>query len=177
MIAPAALVNPTAHEPYVLKFFLELLKVLLLFWTAANVMREEPVRVAALRAFALACGLRAALQVFGIARNEKVLWTGGERMSALGQNANLSALILSCGLLAALALANRQGRRWPAAVRWPIVVLIAIAVVQTGSRGGLLALSIGLLAILCGRSEEHTSELQSPCNLVCRLLLEKKKTY
>src|SRR5256885_5609676 len=29
-----------------------------------------------------------------------------------------------------------------------------------------------------GRSEEHTSELQSPCNLVCRLLLEKKnKSY
>src|SRR5256885_4042554 len=29
----------------------------------------------------------------------------------------------------------------------------------------------------CGRSEEHTSELQSPCNLVCRLLLEKKKKH
>src|SRR5256885_9696176 len=28
---------------------------------------------------------------------------------------------------------------------------------------------------LFNRSEEHTSELQSPCNLVCRLLLEKKK--
>src|SRR5688500_19850231 len=27
---------------------------------------------------------------------------------------------------------------------------------------------------IAGRSEEHTSELQSPCNLVCRLLLEKK---
>src|SRR5256885_4441598 len=27
------------------------------------------------------------------------------------------------------------------------------------------------------RSEEHTSELQSPCNLVCRLLLEKKKHH
>src|SRR5256885_9859139 len=27
------------------------------------------------------------------------------------------------------------------------------------------------------RSEEHTSELQSPCNLVCRLLLEKKNNY
>src|SRR5256885_6823105 len=27
------------------------------------------------------------------------------------------------------------------------------------------------------RSEEHTSELQSPCNLVCRLLLEKKKPH
>src|SRR5256885_3978603 len=38
---------------------------------------------------------------------------------------------------------------------------------------------IGIIAIDPGsfqrRSEEHTSELQSPCNLVCRLLLEKKK--
>src|SRR2546426_7231706 len=32
------------------------------------------------------------------------------------------------------------------------------------------------LSVQCSvRSEEHTSELQSPCNLVCRLLLEKKK--
>src|SRR2546426_12188232 len=31
--------------------------------------------------------------------------------------------------------------------------------------------------LLAMRSEEHTSELQSPCNLVCRLLLEKKKKY
>src|SRR2546426_4802759 len=33
------------------------------------------------------------------------------------------------------------------------------------------------ISLACGamRSEEHTSELQSPCNLVCRLLLEKKK--
>src|SRR5688500_20020924 len=33
------------------------------------------------------------------------------------------------------------------------------------------------LTRLAHRSEEHTSELQSPCNLVCRLLLEKKKEY
>src|ERR1022692_438736 len=36
-----------------------------------------------------------------------------------------------------------------------------------GPQGGLRAT----------RSEEHTSELQSPCNLVCRLLLEKKKKH
>src|SRR2546426_8472831 len=29
--------------------------------------------------------------------------------------------------------------------------------------------------VITSRSEEHTSELQSPCNIVCRLLLEKKK--
>src|SRR5256885_3050257 len=34
---------------------------------------------------------------------------------------------------------------------------------------------VRLVADRLQRSEEHTSELQSPCNLVCRLLLEKKK--
>src|SRR2546426_6265046 len=39
---------------------------------------------------------------------------------------------------------------------------------------------VGIKEYVCHcerRSEEHTSELQSPCNLVCRLLLEKKKSY
>src|SRR5256885_10629161 len=35
--------------------------------------------------------------------------------------------------------------------------------------------SMTRVSTLPHRSEEHTSELQSPCNLVCRLLLEKKK--
>src|SRR2546426_5812421 len=40
----------------------------------------------------------------------------------------------------------------------------------------LVAVFIGHVRVkICNRSEEHTSELQSPCNLVCRLLLEKKK--
>src|SRR5256885_12868958 len=34
---------------------------------------------------------------------------------------------------------------------------------------------VGAASRMDSRSEEHTSELQSPCNLVCRLLLEKKK--
>src|SRR2546430_4368039 len=37
-------------------------------------------------------------------------------------------------------------------------------------------LGISIAPILATRSEEHTSELQSQSNLVCRLLLEKKKT-
>src|SRR3989454_7388550 len=41
------------------------------------------------------------------------------------------------------------------------------------SRATEWALVLGAVAV--ARSEEHTSELQSPCNLVCRLLLEKKK--
>src|SRR5256885_9262956 len=41
-----------------------------------------------------------------------------------------------------------------------------------GSGGGQ---RIDVVFPVMHRSEEHTSELQSPCNLVCRLLLEKKK--
>src|SRR5256885_12913900 len=44
--------------------------------------------------------------------------------------------------------------------------------VEEGEVFGLL----GQKLLILRRSEEHTSELQSPCNLVCRLLLEKKKT-
>src|SRR5689334_2448650 len=36
--------------------------------------------------------------------------------------------------------------------------------------------AVGVIVLLGGRSEEHTSELQSQFHLVCRLLLEKKKT-
>src|SRR2546430_12595306 len=39
----------------------------------------------------------------------------------------------------------------------------------------VLAIMLGLVPALWSRSEEHTSELQSQSNLVCRLLLEKKK--
>src|SRR5256885_7055079 len=41
-------------------------------------------------------------------------------------------------------------------------------VLEPGNPNDLIA------AVEASRSEEHTSELQSPCNLVCRLLLEKK---
>src|SRR2546426_3078316 len=41
--------------------------------------------------------------------------------------------------------------------------------------GDVLAQPDAATRMAQARSEEHTSELQSPCNLVCRLLLEKKK--
>src|SRR5256885_12480283 len=53
---------------------------------------------------------------------------------------------------------DRRGEKKQGAIRNPIWQA------KLGHSGSLIA-----------RSEEHTSELQSPCNLVCRLLLEKKK--
>src|SRR5256885_11241011 len=46
---------------------------------------------------------------------------------------------------------------------------------HNGVADGLIAGSNSADSARATRSEEHTSELQSPCNLVCRLLLEKKK--
>src|SRR5688500_19567571 len=54
--------------------------------------------------------------------------------------------------------------------RLPYSYLACIICAKSTPEHGLLP-----LAPFCVRSEEHTSELQSPCNLVCRLLLEKKK--
>src|SRR5256885_7844735 len=75
-------------------------------------------------------------------------------------------------------------RRPPRSTLFPYTTLFrslhaANALVVTLDGGSLLALAFGcgLLVELASaqvRSEEHTSELQSPCNLVCRLLLEKK---
>src|SRR3989454_8231847 len=47
--------------------------------------------------------------------------------------------------------------------------------VRYAVRRGLIGPDEGDRVLSEVRSEEHTSELQSPCNLVCRLLLEKKK--
>src|SRR5256885_4504779 len=53
--------------------------------------------------------------------------------------------------------------------------LVGIEGIKPTRRLELAPYSAGNSTITGGRSEEHTSELQSPCNLVCRLLLEKKK--
>src|SRR3989454_8288019 len=54
-----------------------------------------------------------------------------------------------------------------------VTTLLYVAIAWRG--GGFWAFMWVSVFLGLGRSEEHTSELQSPCNLVCRLLLEKKK--
>src|SRR5256885_4702032 len=68
-------------------------------------------------------------------------------------------------------------RRPPRSTLFPYTTLfrsIDTHIQRRGKRLGRRSFHRNLLRN--ARSEEHTSELQSPCNLVCRLLLEKKKT-
>src|SRR2546426_8105938 len=74
----------------------------------------------------------------------------------------------AAALLRRAALGGRDARRAPVRARRR----------AAGDRGaGMVGARASRLArgVRRTRSEEHTSELQSPCNLVCRLLLEKKK--
>src|SRR2546426_6424895 len=57
----------------------------------------------------------------------------------------------------------------PAKFRSPPYVAVSVLLPEE------VGVSVQVPAATEPRSEEHTSELQSPCNLVCRLLLEKKK--
>src|SRR2546426_7967950 len=58
--------------------------------------------------------------------------------------------------------------------QWPIEKKIALSDYVIWTEGAL-DIHAQQIEREYPRSEEHTSELQSPCNLVCRLLLEKKK--
>src|SRR5256885_8006023 len=65
------------------------------------------------------------------------------------------------------------------AIALPFIIRAAVVEgVATATEVSTIGIAYGVLAGLLiyrqFRSEEHTSELQSPCNLVCRLLLEKK---
>src|SRR2546426_3839219 len=71
-------------------------------------------------------------------------------------------------------------RRPPRSTLFPYTTLFrSLHVLLDWQQGGSIINLTKLLydfgQVTADRSEEHTSELQSPCNLVCRLLLEKKK--
>src|SRR5256885_11405233 len=65
-------------------------------------------------------------------------------------------------------------RRPPRSTLFPYTTLFRSLAVDEGAAGLALRDEQRLFRVVPHRSEEHTSELQSPCNLVCRLLLEKK---
>src|SRR5256885_8260731 len=66
-------------------------------------------------------------------------------------------------------------RRPPRSTLFPYTTLFRSARYRPQPRASVSTASRPVATCHDARSEEHTSELQSPCNLVCRLLLEKKK--
>src|SRR5256885_9520020 len=82
----------------------------------------------------------------------------------------MTALVAAFALTPLLLSADAPGKE----ILHPVAVVIFGGLVSSTLLDTLMT---PLMYLRFGRkrSEEHTSELQSPCNLVCRLLLEKKK--
>jgi len=140
-------VNGGQYEDEVQKFFLLLLQVVLLFWAASNVLRDEKVFRLTPVMLAVTCTARAALQVLNIGTRHSAEWVGGERVSMLGQNANHSSMMMAAGLVALIALGYTGSAPWRRRrlLIWPVAALIGFAIIQNGSRGGILALAMGVM--------------------------------
>lgn len=133
--------NRADHVVQVAELFGEFAQLGLILWAGSNVLRDPRAMRGALLAFAFACAVRAGMQVLGIAASEHAEWTGGYRVTVLGQNPNYSAIILSAGFVTVLNLR-------PKVITWLVAAVIGLALVQTGSRGGLLCAAAGTLALL-----------------------------
>ena len=131
-------------------YFIVLVEAVLVCWAGVNLMRREGIGTTALWCFVYSALARSVLPMIGVGRTSYTVWTGGERMTAFGQNANFSAILLAAGLVTLLGLTyGRRGTsRTMKLLTWPIGALIGAAIIETGSRGGLLALGGGLVALV-----------------------------
>lgn len=130
-------------------YYIVMAQALVVGWASVNLFSRPRVGITALWSFALSALARSVLPMIGVGRTAYTVWTGGERITAFGQNANFSAIMLSGGLVTLLGLTyGRPGTsRLVRLAAWPIGGLIVAAIMETGSRGGLIALAAGLLAL------------------------------
>jgi O-antigen ligase len=143
----SALVNGLEYEMLTLRLFVNLLLQLMLFWVLFNVLADARVLRGMLICLVAACILRAGMQIANIAVSAEDLWTGGQRLTVLGQNTNLSAMILSAGLVLLVGAQLYKPVFLPrlGLLTWPLAGLIGFAIVQGGSRGGILGAFLGLV--------------------------------
>jgi len=143
--------------------FLLIVQCVFFFWAMTNLLEDESVTKTGLMVFGAACLLRAVLPMVGIGRTTTLVWTGGERLTAFGQNENNAAMILAGGLIALLGLGYGRARPLftPRVLLLPGCILIAYATVETGSRGGLLALVAGLVTLFLARRENVWGRVRS----------------
>ncbi|MGH9368024.1 MAG: O-antigen ligase family protein [Thermoanaerobaculia bacterium] len=121
-----------------------LVQMLVLLWLASNLLRHRKVFFGTLYMLGASCVALSVLQLRGTVT--RVLGESG-RMSALGEDPNSLGTVLSLGLLAVLYIGYGRRATEGSVARvaaWLAFGVIALAVVQTGSRGASVALACGL---------------------------------
>jgi hypothetical protein len=161
------------HIPEAVSEFVVVLQAILVFLAAGNLMQDERVASRALSVLVGACGVRAALPFLGLGKTSDAVWTGGERISALGQNANSAAMILAAGLVTLIGLTLVRKRRSTGGLVLAglLAVLLGMAVLETGSRGGFAALLGGVLVFALAADTWRQRLRNSAIALVAVVLL------
>lgn len=143
----AFVANGGHYAPLVRDSFLRLLLLVLVFWAAANLLRDLRIARISLVILIVACATVAFLQVTGLADMYPGTTDEGNRETVLGQNPNRTGRFLATAAIAAVGLTlSTPGlgtRLRPVAMA--VVGLLLVAMVQGGSRGAMLTLVAGML--------------------------------
>lgn len=154
IFATLSLLEPSGYrQAIVLNVFL-LAQLSLLGWIGFCLMRDRQTAERAWLTFAAACAFLSLLQVTGFAgRAVEADVTSVVRVTAFGFHPNNLARILMLGMLSlvGLTLTRSKGLIRPLFLVGPLVLLIGVALVQTGSRGGVIALSAGIMTLVLRR--------------------------
>ena len=163
VFAALSLLEPASLRSLTLLNVFLLAQLTILGWIGFSVMRDRQTAETALLTFAGGCVLLSLLQVTGIASS--VAEVGADeiaRVTAFGFHPNNLARILMLGMVAFVGIAfiKTKGKLRPILIGGPIVLLIGVALVQTGSRGALIALAAGMMTVVCRRGTVMTKMLQ-----------------
>lgn len=151
LYATLSVLEPPKYRTLTFLSLFLLVQLTVLCWIGLNLMRHQETAAQALLTFGIGCVVLSLLQVTGIASQAVEPQTATiVRVTAFGFHPNNLARILMLGLLALMGLsfARGQGLRRRTLVALPVIVLIGAALIQTGSRGGLVALAAGLMTLI-----------------------------
>ncbi len=127
----------------------KLLQLVVLFWIAYNLMRDEQAARGALLSLVASCAVMSVLNGLGLTTTTEATMSKLGRLTAYGMDSNQLGGMLALGLVTLVGVVGGFKRDWirPRFLIWPVAALLAITLVQTGSRGALLALGAGLFVL------------------------------
>lgn len=141
------LLEPSSYRSLFVHDATVLFQLTLLAWIAFNLMRNTATAEKALLTLAIACSLLSLLQLLGVAHSAVDPKGTIQRAAAFGFHPNHLARILVLGMLALVGVlySRRQNISRPLLIAAPSLVVLAAVLIQTGSRGAILALGLALL--------------------------------
>ena len=125
-----------------------LVQMIVLFWMSYNLLRFRPVRLNFLKTLVASCLLLGVLQLTGVTAVASHASTAGMRVTSLGENLNTTGAVFAIGLISLIGLALRREAGWARKFAWPLCLIMAVPLIQTGSRGALVAFAFGTITIL-----------------------------